>query len=420
MKPIRIPVQELRPGMYVAAPDRPWLETPFLFQGFLVQDESEIAEFRRVCKHVYIDPAQSQIAESPTPNQPDIEADTPRGEDPGQLLQTSTRRKSFHEQLRQAADARELARRQLRRMFQQTRLGKQIDMDQTRVIVREVVGNILEYPDAALWLTQLKNRDDYTCLHSLNVCMLTIAFCRHLGLESQTDLEQIGQGALLHDIGKALVPNEVLNKPDQLSPEELRLVRRHPEDGYELMRRQTNLPDPSLAIIRHHHERLNGQGYPDGLVGAELDPPVLATAVCDIYDAITSDRSYHSGIAADEALRLMRRNAENTLGEGLIDEFVNFIGIYPVGSTVELNNRAIAIVVGSSRSHRLLPKVLLVRNARGEAVKKRSLVDLAKMNQEADDSAWQIARVIPPSHAPLDTRQIILSEVYDPITAIGA
>lgn len=416
MDQIRIPVRELRPGMYVAAPDRPWLETPFLFQGFLVKTEAEVAEFRRVCQYVYIDPEQSRFTNSYARDT--APADAAAEEDRGQILQPQPGR-SFHDQLQTASDARELARRQLRRIFQQARMGQQVDMEQTRVVVRDVVSDILASPDAALWLTQLKNRDDYTCLHSLNVCMMTIAFCRHLGYDSQSDLEQIGMGALLHDVGKALIPSEILNKPDQLTPEELRLVRRHPEDGYELMRQRARLPDPAMAIIRHHHERLNGHGYPDGLAGAELDTPVLAAAICDVYDAITSDRSYHSAIAADEALRVLQRNADHSLGRDSVDQFVNFIGVYPVGATVELNNGALGIVVGGSRSHRLLPQVLLVRNARGEQLDRRSLVDLAQLDHEAEDDSWRIHRVVPPSQAPLDTRRIILSEVYDPVGVAG-
>ncbi len=401
---LKIPTSSLKPGMYVARLDRSWLETPFPFQGFVVETGGEIEEFRRLCRHVYIDADRSRAEmrrdEFPEAEAADQDLDGPAG------------REAFRHQVNGAADTREVTRRQIRRVLTDLRLGRHIDVDNTRFVVTKMVDSIVRYRDASIWLTQLKNQDEYTCLHCLNVCVLTVSFCHYLGY-SKTDLETIGLGALLHDVGKALTPPELLNKPDALTPEELQVLRRHPEDGYRLMVSQTNLPEVSLSVIRHHHERINGQGYPKGLDSDELHVPILATAVCDVYDAITSDRSYSRAQPADRAVQMMQQQADRTFGGELMHNFVKCIGIYPVGSMVELNNGCIGLVVSAPENNRLKPRVLVVSDQKHQAIEQRALVDLARMAGEPNGEEWQIHRLLAPSEAPLDARKVVISEAFD-------
>ena len=203
--------------------------------------------------------------------------------------------------------------------LEDVRLGRAVDTQHARMLVAELVDNIVRSPNAVMWLTYLKKRDEYTPIHCVNVCILSISFGRCLAL-SKVDLTELGLGALLHDLGKMKVPLEILNKPSRLTPEEFELMRQHPTDGYNLARQDDDMPLASLDIIKHHHERKNGQGYPDHFL--EFNIPLLTqiAALVDVYDAITSDRCYHDGISPYDALNDIYHWTKNDFNLQLVEE----------------------------------------------------------------------------------------------------
>ncbi len=409
----RLDVADLKFGYYVAELDRPWTETPFLFQGFVISSEEELHTLRCLCKHVYVDAEQSQVPVEPRavalpfrrrkPKAPVVAATTSA---PASRV---TDLASFRRSAGHAGSARERSRVYLQKVFNDVRLGASLDTDEAQEVVRGLVETISADANAAIWLTQLKRKDEYTSLHCLNVCVLTLAFCRHLGYGSE-DLQRIGLGALLHDIGKTQTPLEILNKPGPLTRDEFAVMKRHPEDGYRLMLRAGTLSEVSLAIIRSHHERVSGDGYPRAISGSELQAPVLAVAIADVYDAMTSDRIYHRGIATDLALRMMYEQAGPTFGQELMEAFIRCVGIYPVGSLVELGNQALGLVIDAGEDTRLLPRVLLVRNADGSMRQEPAMVDLAELSESGRLRDWTIRRVVSPAEAGFDPRRIMLDQ----------
>ncbi len=386
-------VADLRIGMYVASLDRPWLETPFLFQGFFINTEEELQQVRDTCRFVFVDVERSTV---PVPV-----AAVPKQPPPVQDLA------EFRSALGRAARVRERSRDYLRNVFDDVRLGHSVDTDEARDVVSGLVRSITTDANAAIWLTQLKNKDEYTSLHCLNVCVLTLAFCRHLGY-GEEDLQIIGLGALLHDIGKTKTPLEILNKPDRLTPDEFKVMQRHPEDGYLIIKEAGRVPEQSLHIIRHHHERVSGDGYPAGLSGQELDKPLLAASIADVYDAISSDRVYHRALPTDVALRVMYEDAEHSFGKHLMEEFIRCVGIYPVGSLVELGSGALGVVVDAGTDTRLLPKIMLVRDYDGTVRRTAALVDLASRSRGGSAADWTIRRVVSPSDVGLDPHKLLL------------
>ncbi len=406
---IRKEVGDLALGMYISRLDRPWLESPFLFQGFLLERQEDLDTIREICRFVDVDPelsridVQGPVSHKPSPAQPK-EAAQPTS----RLKDTRLNPQRIIATLEQQRENRIRTHDYLKQLFTDIRMGHSVDSEEAKEFVGTLVDAITDYPDVVVWLTQMKNRDEYTSLHCLNVCVLTLAFCHHLGYGDE-DLKAIGMGALLHDIGKAEIPEAVLNKPDRLTPEEWKIMRQHPEIGYRMMRGSGQIPDVALAIIRGHHRRVNGAGYPEAFPQDELSRPVLAAAIADVYDAMTSDRPYHRGLAADQVLRTMQRHGKDTFGQDLMDEFIRCVGIFPVGSVVELVNGSIALVISAGRSARLLPQVLLLRDTKGHKLEKRKLMDLALAATRQPESGWQIRRVVEPARHQITQRELMLT-----------
>jgi putative nucleotidyltransferase with HDIG domain len=248
----------------------------------------------------------------------------------------------------------------------------------------------------------------------MNVCVLALAFGRYLGME-RADLEVLGLGALLHDIGKMRTPENVLNKPGPLSDEESAIMRRHPVEGFEAMLRAGDMPEAALEIIRLHHERTSGSGYPDGLAGDDIPLSVRVVAIADVYDAITSDRVYRDGVSADRAIRIMYANATDDFGRELVEAFIRCIGIYPVGSLVELDNGALGVVISSSPKARLKPVLLMVRTPEGRDYEKRLVFNLAAMDTGDDAVVPTVRRVLDAAEHGIDVAAITLAELGQPV-----
>ena len=411
----KVDVSDLAIGMYVTELDRPWVGAPFLFQGFMIQEEDELRRLREHCNFVYVDIQRSEVAIPQREHIPPARRQKAqprvvrRGPEPDLTGQADPA--LYPTQLKKASLLRQSAGRVVARAFDDVRLGASVDTDEARRVVSDLVGTISDNANASLWLTNLKNKDEYTSIHCMNVCILTIAFGRHLGFPRE-ELEVMGLGALLHDVGKVRTPSEILNKPGKLTREEFAVMKRHPAEGYEIMKATGRMPAMALDIIRFHHERLRGNGYPDGLGGDEIATPILITAIADVYDAITSERCYHHGIPAHEGLKLLYQLAPHSFGQELVEEFIRCIGIYPVGSLVELTTGALGVVLSADPKCRLKPLLLLVRDPHGQPYTDRRLVNLAGLVDSNESwRKWSIRRVLDPREYGVDVKAVAAAEL---------
>jgi HD-GYP domain-containing protein (c-di-GMP phosphodiesterase class II) len=289
-------------------------------------------------------------------------------------------RSSMAEELQRAANIRRQAAGLVREVMQDARLGKAIELDRVTPVVENITASILRNPGALLGLLRIKSKDDYTFLHSVSVCTLLVAFCRSRNMNDETTY-QAGLGGLLHDTGKALVPDHILNKPGRLSEEEFAIIRRHPQDGYEILRKTPGLGPIPLDITLHHHERRDGSGYPDRLGGDDISELAQMTAIVDVYDAITADRVYHQGLPAAEALRKIYEWSKFHFNPVLAQEFVRCVGIYPVGTLVMLESGRLAVVVEPHESSLLTPKVNVFFDSRQQSYIRAETVDLARSDK---------------------------------------
>jgi putative nucleotidyltransferase with HDIG domain len=282
----------------------------------------------------------------------------------------------FEEELPDARRVYQAAKTIVQRAMHDTRLRRAINMKEVNRVVFDMTDSILRNPDALTSLSRLKKFDEYTFYHSVNTSILAMSLGRHLEFD-RNSLHQIGVGTLLHDIGKTKIPPEILNKPSRFKPHEMEIMKQHVLRGVEVLTSTTGLGDSYLRPALEHHERVDGTGYPHRRVRSELSQFGLIAAVVDIYDAMTSDRCYHKGQPAHEALQfLYRLSLEGHLDTTLVQQFIHVVGVYPVGSVVELNTGETGIVKEVHHHAPLAPVVLLVKSAGNTLVSNPQELDL--------------------------------------------
>jgi len=402
----QIDIADLKIGMYVAELDRPWLESPFLFQGFMVADNAILKSVTDLCEYVVID------------NEKGDDADVvmkPKISESAVVIDFKTRQRipvktPFHEELKQAKMAHKRARTQIDTMFQDARMGRSIDVSGAKEVVSGMVDSIVRNPDAQLWLSNLRKRDEYTAIHSLNVCIFALSFARYLGFNTE-EMNEIGIGALMHDIGKMRVPLEILNKEGKLTAEEREIVKQHPQHGLDILKDSKGLPDSTIEVVYSHHERKQGTGYPQGLVETQIHLFARIVAIVDVYDAITSDRVYHHGMNTLDALKNMFKWRENDLDSELVEKFIQCLGIYPIGSLVQLNTGEIGIVLSVSQGKNLVPIVMLVCDKDKQVVTPPRVLDLSQFTKDKCDPPIEISKVLEANSYGIDLFEYIKHEV---------
>jgi putative nucleotidyltransferase with HDIG domain len=406
----KVAVRDLKIGMYVSGLDRPWIETPFLFQGFPIQTEKELAELRRHCQYVYVDTEQevrlkprkktTETASKPLQFEEDEHDKRLKQEilakfavghlhTPRYLDKTT-----LEEELPQARLIEVETKNVIYSIMDDVRLGHSIDTAAAKKVVSDMVESIIRNPDALVCLNQLKDKDEYTALHSLRVCILALAFGRHLEF-SIDELNVLGVGALLHDIGKMKVPNEILNKPGKLTEREFELMKSHVPRGVEILEQTKGIFGASIEVARSHHERFDGSGYATGLKGDQIGFYGQIGAIVDCYDAITSDRAYHTGLSAHDSLRKLYEWRHKDFHPLLIEQFIQCMGIYPIGSVVEMSTGSIGVVVSVNRLRRLKPRVALVLDSEKRPFTPTKIIDLMSQPADSHGKAVEIRVVLP-------------------------
>lgn len=383
-KQARIPVTALRVGMRVIELDRPWTETPFVFQGFRLENVQQIAEVAQYCAEVVVEYAEDEWV--PATRHAVLDAPVRRRH---AWAANAPSVKAYESAGRLQEDARALTRS----IMDDVRLGRAINVKEVKSTVSAAVKNVLDSPDAVLWLSRIRHRDSYTSEHCVNVGLLAINFGRHLGY-SEEDLNTIGVAAMLHDVGKTLTPLEVLNKEGALTVQEFELMKAHTTEGRNILMAHRNLSYGSVDVAYGHHEALDGTGYPRKLKASGIPEMTRIVTLCDVYDAVTSDRCYRKGLSSLRGLEILKRGRGTKYDERLVDEYVRCMGLYLTGSVVQLVNGAYGIVLSTNYRNRHLPRVLLVRDEQHQPCAERVL-DLQKLSGQSSMQGWLIREVVP-------------------------
>ena len=382
----KISVEHLRLGMHLHAFCGSWMDHPFWRNKFVISDEKDIALiFESTIKEVWIDAskgldvhageASAEAEVVPPPPQP-----------------PAPEKASFNDEVKRAAKICAKGKEAVLSMFQEARMGKAIEADAAMPLVEEISNSILRNPGALISLARLKTADDYTYMHSVAVCALMIALARQLGL-SDDETKDAGMAGLLHDLGKALIPTVILNKPGKLTEEEFAIVKTHPEKGHELLLTASGVSEVTKDVCLHHHEKIDGSGYPKRLNAETMSRFAKMGAVCDVYDAITSNRPYKAGWDPAESIKRM---AEWTghFDPTIFQAFVKSLGIYPTGSFVRLASGRLGVVIEQGEKSLLTPKVRVFYSSKSQAYIKPETVDLARSPEKiagrGDPQKWGI------------------------------
>jgi HD-GYP domain-containing protein (c-di-GMP phosphodiesterase class II) len=400
--------------MYVAQLDRPWLETPFLFQGFEIREDAELKLLRQYCKHVYIDVSRSSLPQEKVlkalqTNDREHAIHRENGTRAsssltGRVMRVVTQldptgkvaaQLSGHREYRNTVATRKEAPQSIRaydsavvtmqEVLVHVRKGAGVDVDKVQAAVKPMIDSILRNQDAMAWLVYLRKRDEYAYHHSIASSVWAVILGRHLGFDRE-GLDTLAMGGMLLDIGKARLPETLTGRQGKLTETEYEAVRRHITYGLDMVKLTPGINADVLAMIEGHHERHDGSGYPRGLKGADI--PVFARigGLVDSYDAMTSHRPWARAKSPYDAIRELNAMAGVHFQKEMVEQFVQALGMFPTGSIVELNTGEVGIVVEQNPVRRLRPKVMLVLDAGKQALREYRTLDLRKCPSDQNDA----------------------------------
>lgn len=392
----KIPVSSAVVGMHVAELCGSWMDSPFWKSSFKLATSKDLRALQSSnVKNVWIDTSkgkdiEQQLEVAASPTEQEIEASLTEAAQSDACNQPQV---SWEDELDAARRIQSKAAKEVTSMFNEVRMGKALQAENAIPLANEIYLSVVRNPSALISLTRLKTKDDYTYMHSVAVCALMIALGRKMGIDEDT-VKSLGMAGLLHDVGKMAIPDLILNKPGQLTEEEFGLVKSHPERGWEMLKGSDDVDDIARDVCLHHHERVDGTGYPEKLSGENLSLFAKMGAVCDVYDAITSNRSYKQGWSPAESIRKMASWKDGHLDNDVFNAFVSTIGIYPVGTLIKLDSGRLGVVTDQSSMNLLNPKIKVFYSVSANRYLTPSMLDLAKSSEKIssieDPASWKI------------------------------
>ena len=449
---------DLKIGMFVSDLDRPWIDSPFLLQGFVIEDVETLDRLRGLCRYVAVDPARSvgeQQRARPVDDVSSRVGDSLRGRarpapvvasgdgarlpDFLQILRTirsgrldelskfngddgsrdaSRSRLAAHSdrirertrverELIEVAPRFESTRVALDRVLDDVRQNLSPDLGTLREGVEDMVRSVARNPDALLWLTRLKSSHEGSYQHALHASVHMMIFARSLGM-GEAITQMLGLSGMLHDVGKLRLPSRLLQKTARLTSIEYEIFKTHVDFSLAILRDSPGVPKEVLEVVERHHERFDGSGYPRGLAGDKIGMFAEVAGLVDSYTAMTNAREYSSVYSTHQALEDLIKLRGTKHRESLVDQFIQCIGIYPVGSLVELNTGEVAVVIGQNRIRRLRPRVMVLLAPDKSQNTYPPLLDLLYDPLTPAGEVYAIVRALPPDAYGIDPQEFYL------------
>ena len=383
LKRRKINVDQLHVGMFVAELDRPWSESSFLFQGFTIEKNSDLEMLRECCKFVYIDVSEEEWVEY----KPHSKSET--------IKRTRfAEKQNLASELSDANRTYQSAKKHIKLILSSVQLGQAFSTTEIQSIVSECVNKVIQNPNAILWLTRL-----------INVSLLAIALGRHMGMDAW-ELENLGICALLHDVGKMNVADNILNKPGPLSPEEFSEMCQHTVYAKKLLMERSDIYPGAVDVAYSHHERLDGRGYPRGIDASKISKFTRIVTIVDAYDAMTSDRCYRTGISSLDALRIINKHKGTQFDSDAAQTFIAMIGLYPPGYVMEMKNGEVGIILSHDEGYQLRPKVIMVLDKHKQP-QPENIINLSQYPVDVDNNRYEPKSVFRSGAFGIDVRDYI-------------
>jgi len=399
---------DLKIGMHVANLDRPWLDTPFLLQGFIIEKEEEIKALQEHCDFVFIDTDKGEEATTyldEKPNMPSKEYVEDFLEGGKKRVEYEEKQTAFHE-LPAAETALESATDRVAMIMDNLKAGDNLDVSAVRNAVQPILESVIRNSDALLWVSEMQKKDAYTYAHSIDNCALAIAFGRHLGLYKE-DMRNLAMGLLLMDVGKVRVDDTILNKTGTLTVEEFDEMKKHVMYGVDLLRKTPGINETIINIVLTHHERFDGSGYPYGLVGKQVPVFGRIAAIIDCYTAMTSTSLYRTAIAPHKALQTIYNWRNKYFQDELVEQFLQCVGVYPTGSLVEMSSGEVGMIMAQNRVQRLKPKIMMLLDENKRPYEVSKIVDLVVESTDESGVELSIITGLKPGAYDIDPSKIL-------------
>jgi len=375
----KVPIDELKPGMEIVKLNSElWDHMPFLYtEPGIIKSKSQISRIREEgFLHAFIDIA------NPAGETDEKRLDhliSKREHTPPKKARTP-----FVREIEVATVTYENAMTHAKRIVHDAKMGRKVDYDASVATVSDIVDSAVRNPDTLLCLSKLSSHDSYTYAHSINVSAIAVVFGEYLGL-SRPELVHLGISGMMHDLGKTAVPSQIINKTGRLTTDEFDEIKRHPQHGYDILKKHEEMPDEVLEAVRAHHEKFNGSGYPNGSARKNIPGFARILSLADVYDALTSDRSYKDAILPNKALAIMYGMREQDFDPLEVQLFIKCLGIFPSGSLVKLNTGSYGVVYESNPTLPLMPKIKIILDEDLRPIPSE-LVDLAAQQAVGEDN----------------------------------
>jgi HD-GYP domain-containing protein (c-di-GMP phosphodiesterase class II) len=394
-----IAVNELKLGMYVSKLDRPWTETPFIFQGFILRDQKQIDTIKQFCKLVYVDPDKEDLED--TRALAAASAASIRGTT---VYQDSV---TLDAELPLARSAIAKTTNVLSQISRDVQVGGAVDGAKVRQAASDITESVVRNPDAATLLVQMQQKSGESFSRAMHVSVTMSIFGRFLQLPRES-IELLGLLGLLQDAGKLKLPSALLEKREPLTEEEAALYQTHVDNSVEILTKTAGLPNELPGLASLHHEHFDGSGYPRGLRGVAIALPGMIAAIVDAFDTLVAPPPQGKHMSPSNALNVIYKGRGSLFQPALVEQFIQCVGVYPVGSAVELNTGEVGIVIAQNPLRRLQPRVMVVKDAKGYEKRPYTMLDLAKEPKATPDEIYRIRRTLEYDAIKVDPRELFL------------
>ena len=409
LKEIKVRIEDLEIGMFVSKLDKPWIETPYLIQGFLLKTREDIDALEKLCKFVYVDVLLSEEPKKRVKNENRVSRtdNEIKKQLIGSIPKKYKEKTSMNDELVTARDTHRVLSHTVGDVMNDIANNKTLDGIALKKAINPMSDSIISNPDAFAWLTRMKYKDNYTYNHAVSASVWAVSFGRHLGMP-RPKLQSLALGAMLFDIGKMKLPEKLINNPKRYNQFEYELVKKHTDYSLEILKNTKGIGDDVIEMVATHHERHNGSGYPNGMAGDQIPIFGKIAGIVDCYDAIISDRVFATALSPHDAVKKLYDWRDIDFQAELVEQFIQVVGIYPVGTVIELSDGKVGVIVAQNKVWRLRPQVMILLDPDKKPLDNFNVIDLFTHVEDEGGDPLDIVKCVEPGLYGIDPEEFYL------------